>query len=155
MSFADKEAEIEYCKIHREAIRRAKSKMPGLRSFSHQEIKEHCKICEKNRKEYDKAYHKLHKEKLNARRLQREFGISLEDYDTMFENQNGACAICGKSETVKNQSGVIRLSIDHDHKTNEVRGLLCQKCNSMLGYAQDNISILLNAGIYLEKYKPA
>lgn len=76
-------------------------------------------------------------------------GITLEQYDAMFESQNGVCAICGKEETACNQYGVRRLAIDHDHRTGEVRGLLCSRCNMGIGYLQDDIEILLNAADYL------
>ena len=63
----------------------------------------------------------------------------------MYNNQNGVCAICS------NHSQRLKLSIDHCHKNNTIRGLLCERCNSILGRVKDNISILENAIIYLKK----
>jgi hypothetical protein len=77
--------------------------------------------------------------------LKRTFGISLKDYDKMFDRQGGVCAICGR-EPVKQ-----RLCVDHDHVTEEIRGLLCRPCNLILGNACDDVSILNNAIKYLRK----
>lgn len=58
------------------------------------------------------------------------------------------CEICGdKCETRS------RLSIDHDHETNEVRGFICLRCNMLLGYARDNVDILNMAIAYLNRAK--
>ena len=67
--------------------------------------------------------------------------------------KNGCCAICGKPETSKYQSGNVRLlCVDHNHRTSKIRGLLCSKCNSILGYASDSIETLANSIKYLTKY---
>lgn len=79
--------------------------------------------------------------------LRRYYGISLEEYNTMFVNQNGSCAICEvhQSQTTK------RLFVDHCHTTGAIRGLLCSQCNSMLGMAKDNQETLAKAIVYLNK----
>jgi ribosomal protein L37E len=59
----------------------------------------------------------------------RVFGITVEQYDQMFDEQKGLCAICGKSEIIPNK----RLNIDHNHKTGAVRKLLCTTCNFFVG----------------------
>ena len=62
------------------------------------------------------------------------YGISLEDYDRLVITQRGLCAVCFKPEKAKHQSGRIRsLSVDHDHSTKRVRGLLCGHCNTSIG----------------------
>ena len=73
----------------------------------------------------------------------RSFGITSEDYDRMFSEQNGVCAICSNPPTKRS------LHIDHCHKTGKVRGLLCYRCNIMLGSARDDIQILTNSLFYL------
>jgi ribosomal protein L34E len=86
--------------------------------------------------------------------LKRDFGITLEYYHELLESQNECCAICGKPEVIKTQRGNVRmLSVDHDHTTREVRGLLCMKCNSLIGHAKEEVSILERAIAYLKKYK--
>lgn len=129
----------------------------------------YCKDCDKARA---KRYRDKHPEVLErARRSQTEYrkttrgkanikknrlkclyDITVEEYDQMFEVQNGVCAICGKPETAKHQSGCVsRLAIDHDHKSGKVRGLLCRRCNFVVGYAKDSKEILLQAALYLER----
>lgn len=77
--------------------------------------------------------------------LKRRFNITLEQYDEMFEKQNGVCAICKLPEIT------MRLAVDHDHKTGEIRGLLCQRCNRFLGQAYEDLNILQNAIKYLQE----
>lgn len=78
------------------------------------------------------------------------YGISLAEYEKMLDLQNGACAICGKRETVRVRNGTIRhMAVDHDHKTGKIRGLLCSRCNPMLGLAKDDSNTLLSAVRYL------
>jgi len=79
-------------------------------------------------------------------KLRKDYGITLADYDIMFEQQCGVCAICGKPQPKQFH----RLAVDHDHVTGKVRGLLCQSCNGMLGLAKDNITTLCDAIKYLE-----
>jgi hypothetical protein len=69
-----------------------------------------------------------------------------EEYDVMLKNQNSRCKICGISEDELNRV----LYIDHDHKTNKVRGLLCTSCNNGIGQFKDSIELLKNAVNYLE-----
>ena len=95
-------------------------------------------------KTVDKAVNRKH-------RLKREYNMTVKEYSTMLQQQNGVCAICGKSETHTNQGGVMPLSIDHNHKTGKVRGLLCARCNITLGFVKDNKNLLLKLAIYLEE----
>jgi hypothetical protein len=91
--------------------------------------------------------------KARSDNLKRHFGITTEEYSTMLERQKGVCAICGKPETRKSSSGTVQpLSIDHDHLTGQIRGLLCHECNHLLGAANDNIGVLWQAVKYLQKY---
>jgi len=88
------------------------------------------------------------KHRVRTRRSQRKmvfkrvYGISLEDYDVMFERQGGACAICKRTG--------VTLCVDHCHLTGEVRGLLCIRCNSALGFCSDDPAVLLAAAEYLQ-----
>jgi hypothetical protein len=84
--------------------------------------------------------------------LKKIFGIDFADYQRMLVEQNGVCAICEKPES-KTSNGTLRtLSVDHDHKTGTIRGLLCANCNLALGYACDNPEILIKAIAYLRKH---
>jgi len=91
-----------------------------------------------------RVYNVARREKLRARQLAK-YNMSAEDYNKMLAAQNGICAICGNPPKGKN------LSIDHDHATGEVRGLLCNKCNNMLGLADESSDVLVKAIEYLSK----
>lgn len=68
-------------------------------------------------------------------------------YQSLLEAQNYSCAICGiKAEETKQG-----LAVDHSHATDQVRGLLCMRCNVGLGYFKDNINSLNEAVNYLLK----
>lgn len=92
----------------------------------------------------------------NNRDLQRAAGkrwkinriLKICDFDALVTKQEGRCAICGLDHAARVGSG--RLSIDHCHESGKVRGLLCHRCNSLLGHAKDNIDTLKKAITYLE-----
>lgn len=77
------------------------------------------------------------------RNLQDRYGISLTDYMSLLSVQDNRCAACRNLEK--------ELLVDHDHDTGKVRGLLCQRCNSVIGLAGDNPHILQCAIDYLLK----
>lgn len=79
--------------------------------------------------------------------LIRKFGISHEDLVKLTIEQSGLCAICGQI-----CSHGKRLSLDHDHETGQLRGLLCAPCNLALGGFKDNPKIIKNALEYLKKW---
>ena len=86
--------------------------------------------------------------------IRRAYGISRERYDAMLERQAGRCAICHLHETEKGRGGrLVKLSVDHDHRTGVVRGLLCRKCNLLLAKAQDDPNRLYAAASYLKRAK--
>ena len=80
------------------------------------------------------------------------YGISQDDYDRLFAEQGGVCAICRKPETAKDRLGRTRtnLSVDHDHRTGAIRGLLCHHCNAALGHVDDDLELLRSLVAYLE-----
>lgn len=75
------------------------------------------------------------------------YDLSLEEYDALLLKQKGLCAICERPQVPGARGG--RLFVDHDHASGKVRGLLCTKCNSLLGHAEDKEEILQAAGRYL------
>jgi DNA-directed RNA polymerase subunit RPC12/RpoP len=77
------------------------------------------------------------------------YGLTEEELDNLYEKQKYKCAICGVTES--ELRGHI-LNIDHDHKTEKSRGLLCTSCNQGLGMFKDNIPRLLDAIEYLRKH---
>lgn len=79
------------------------------------------------------------------------YNITAKQYELMLKSQNGVCIICGKSETKRDRSKNIQpLSVDHNHLTGKVRGLICNKCNVGLGNFNDNPELLRKAAFYLE-----
>ncbi len=80
-------------------------------------------------------------------KLRRQYGITHDDYESMFAKQNGKCSICGGDPDFHG-----RLVIDHNHITNEVRGLLCNRCNRVLGMTNENPKVLQSMVDYLCQY---
>ena len=78
-------------------------------------------------------------------RLKKNHNISQEQYNTIFNNQSGCCAIC---KTHQSELKLI-LRVDHNHMTNEIRGLLCNDCNRGIGLLKDSDSILEQALDYI------
>jgi hypothetical protein len=119
-------------------------------------------------KEYKKQYTKNNREKINRyvrqfaidnpekfklwsrkRHLKKTYGVTIEQYQEMLTQQSSGCSICNRTimETGK------PLGIDHNHKTNIVRDLLCNKCNRGLGFFNDNPELLTKAIKYLNKHE--
>jgi len=77
--------------------------------------------------------------------LRNKYGITLEDYNRIFNEQNGKCAICLLPQSKMKR----RLCVDHDHKRNKVRGLLCYNCNTGIGRFWENIDLFNKAIAYI------
>ncbi len=99
--------------------------------------------------EYRRQWRKKNPEKMKVQSLRhnhsrklRKRGITHAEFDSMKHSQGGACAICGGN-------GKNGLHLDHDHKTNKVRGLLCCRCNFGIGSFRDDLNLLTNAIHYL------
>lgn len=77
------------------------------------------------------------------------YGISPKEYIELLEKHHHVCAICGKPETRIHQGVLAALSIDHDHDTGKIRGLLCTRCNSAIGHFYEDVEIMRKAIDYL------
>lgn len=89
--------------------------------------------------------------KLNrSNSLRLRFALSDKDYALLLEDQGGVCAICGKPEATKQKDRVLPLAVDHNHDTGIVRGLLCRRCNTGIGFFSDTSALLRKAGNYIE-----
>lgn len=88
-------------------------------------------------------------EQSHRRRVKSQYGLADGQYEALYEAQGGRCYICARA-TGKTR----RLSVDHDHRTGLVRGLLCRPCNSMLGHARDDLVFFQRAMSYL-RHPPA
>lgn len=90
----------------------------------------------------------LYPEDIKFSKIKCSFGITREQYFAMLEKQAGRCAICGRTRE-ENGKRKKMLAVDHCHKTNRVRGLLCAPCNSSIGLMQESPEILQKAIQYL------
>lgn len=100
-------------------------------------------------KKWGKEHPKRHKKYISQYLIYalKKYGVTPEDYNLMFIKQKGCCAICGKHQNELKR----KLSIDHNHSTGVIRGLLCNNCNLMLGFSKENIDVLQKSIIYLDK----
>ena len=104
----------------------------------------------KKLREYAARYKKKYPEKAEIKNFKSKLSslkinFTFEEYKKLVSEQNNLCAICNKKEEKRS------LSIDHSHVTLKVRGLLCKKCNSGLGFFGDNIFVIEKALKYLKK----
>lgn len=102
-------------------------------------------------REVKRAWRKANPEKHNAANARWKMNriMKICDFDAMLTKQEGLCAICRLPDP--GRVGSERLTIDHDHVTGLVRGLLCHRCNTMLGMAKDDPATLEAAIAYLRK----
>lgn len=98
-------------------------------------IRGDCKSCRKDKSYRDAYYIK-------------KYGITLSEYDDMYSNQDGCCALCGRHQVEFKK----RLHVDHCHITGNVRELLCQSCNTGIGSLKDDPELITKALEYLEKH---
>ena len=89
--------------------------------------------------------------KINNRNgwLKRNYGITIQDWESIFDAQGRRCPIC-KSVVPKTKHGWV---VDHNHKTGAVRNILCQPCNILVGLAEEDVAILRSAAEYLERHR--
>lgn len=112
-----------------------------------QQFQSECKECCRIRRA---KWWKSESGKLSSRnsKLKARFGITLQQYNQLLENQNFKCLICTATESVLGHS----LAVDHCHTTGKIRGLLCKSCNIGIGNLKDNIQNLQNAIKYLKNF---
>lgn len=85
------------------------------------------------------------------KRIEREYGVTHEQWMKMYSDQGGRCASCGDAGGVP--GGETPLCVDHSHATGRVRGLLCNPCNKLLGFAREDRQRLEMASNYLLKFE--
>lgn len=101
----------------------------------------------KYRKTWRQANREKCAERYRSQKLRREFGITVADYEALYREQGGVCAICDAVPHGR------RMPVDHDHETKLPRGLLCDCCNRMLGHAGDDADLLRHGADYLEAWR--
>jgi hypothetical protein len=116
----------------------------------------HCKECmclpnpEASKRGYLRERGKPDfQKKRRAYTLNYYYGITTEFYNDMFSKQNGKCAICGSEKVCHTSTRQTNLYVDHNHKTGKIRGLLCYRCNQLLGRVEDNTELLEKAIQYI------
>ena len=94
-------------------------------------------------------------ERFKGYSLQRDYGMSLSDYEDLLKKQEGLCAICGVPDGSErsNNNGSKKLSVDHDHVTGAIRGLLCASCNQALGQMMDSAELMRKAADYIDAHE--
>lgn len=102
-----------------------------------------CRPCN------NKHHREAHRDRLKAHSWRRKYGITPDQYHDLFDKQSGVCAICGQPEVKMHRGALRHLSVDHDHITGTIRGLLCNACNSGLGQFRDDTDLLERAIAYL------
>lgn len=100
-----------------------------------------------------KKYYKENPTKYKNQRLLKNYGITIEQYEEMLKVQDYSCKMCKQAETILTYNKLKNLSVDHCHTTGQVRGLLCSKCNCLIGYAKESIELLQEAINYLKEFK--
>lgn len=107
--------------------------------------KSYCNDCDNK---ISNIWKKNHKETVRAYKARYKFKIGQKDYE-LIKNRSEHCEICGKKEMI----GGRKLTIDHDHNTGKVRGLLCMRCNLGMGSFFDDPLLLEKAAHYLRNTK--
>lgn len=117
-----------------------------------------CKLCHnkiyrdnyrKNPEKYRKYTNsKPYRPELKRKANLKTFGLTIQQYEEMLQQQNGVCAICLETCT----SGK-RLAVDHCHATGKVRQLLCRRCNQSMGKFNDDPILLQKVVDYLLKWQ--
>ena len=103
----------------------------------------------KNREKILEIQKKWNNKNFNRRKnviLKNVYGITLDDYNRMFNEQGGKCAICQRHQNELTRT----LCVDHDHKTNKVRALLCVTCNTDVSVVENRLEEMTK---YLNKHR--
>lgn len=130
-------------------------KCPSRRPFGLASMCNECNRKRKNKLAREKYRGLSNEDRLAFNRKSNiaKFGISIEEYTVLLESQEGVCAICKNPETVihPKTDRPQNLTVDHNHATGEVRGLLCARCNKGIGLLREDPDILLSAISYLNR----
>jgi hypothetical protein len=95
-----------------------------------------------------KDWYENNKERYVHNGLLRRYGITLEQYNLLREQQDFCCAICNDHEDIAGK----KMVVDHDHATGKIRKLLCTKCNVGIGMLKDSADIMERAAKYIRDH---
>lgn len=111
--------------------------------------KQWCNPCSQ---EYERnRWNGLPEWKRRAKWLKSKYGLSYEQYEQMYNDQNGKCKTCSTDISIEaKKNGHETACVDHCHSTGKIRGLLCNHCNRAIGLLKENINTLNNIMNYLK-----
>ena len=112
-------------------------------------LKDHPECGRTKHQRWEKRHPEKVKLSRKIRTLKR-YGLSLEEFHQMFENQEGLCAICSQPLCLCTKKCSEKAVVDHNHKTHQVRGLLHDRCNRGIGALNDSPVLLQNALNYVK-----
>lgn len=104
-------------------------------------VRQYQKAKPEKRREWGRASDRRRRSKQQAYARKRLYGLSPEHFQRLFDQQEGRCAIC--------RTELTKPCVDHDHDTQDVRGLLCSDCNTAIGLLKDDPNIVAAAAFYL------
>lgn len=112
-----------------------------------------CRVCKKlfqtddaRKRSCSKiCAHKAKPKHYKRHDLKKNYNMTIEHWETLFQAQKGRCKICDKHQSEFAKC----LSVDHDHATGRIRGLLCHKCNRALGFLNEDPALFTRAVEYL------
>lgn len=112
-----------------------------------------CEVCHQAWNSYNRRHRKT-PNGINRIRISnlKKYGLTPNDYEYKHGQQQGLCAVCQQPEVSHNQWGLMRLAVDHNHKTGDIRGLLCMRCNRALGLLGDSINRIESLLKYRQRY---
>jgi len=125
---------------------------PSRRDY-HRKISSTPKYIEQRKRYRNSINHTIDfKKRTRAVHLKNKYNLLIEDVVALEEQQNNKCLICDTPFPFDEKLQKFTHHVDHSHTTGKVRGLLCSCCNTLLGMAKDNITILQNAIKYLQHH---
>lgn len=149
-SYKDKEVRAEYMKAYYKAnpekFRPLSQEQRDRNNAARRTKYATCPDTQAKAKAEAKRWAQQNPDKRKAQRIAM-YGLTLDQFNQMLEDQSGACLICGHSDMSKPNFFPL---VDHCHKTGRVRGLLCMNCNQGIGKMQDSPELLRAAIAYLE-----
>ena len=134
-----------YASLRRNNIKRERI---IIQKYNEEKYCRHCgeKLTSENWYDHDKDKNNICKKCAckgsRSSKIKCKYNLTVEDYNILLESVNNKCEICGSG---------IGLCVDHNHSTGEIRGILCFKCNSAIGFLEDDINKLSKAIEYLLK----
>jgi len=117
------------------------------------------------RKEYNKEYHIKNKEHISVKKktwflnnkdrvrenkLKTKYNLTLDQYNKMLSDQNNCCKVCNIKFNINTKQ--LTPHVDHCHTTDKIRGLLCMKCNTSLGYLKEDTKIMQKLIEYIKEH---